>query len=392
MNDRPLRNLGLLAAAVACALALVEVGLRIAGFSAPSFYMRDAHRGGVLRPGARGLWTREGRDYVRINSRGLRDREHETAKPPGTLRVAVLGDSYAEALQLPMAEAFWAVLERELADCAALSGRPVEVLNFGVSGYGTAQELLALRHAAWEYEPDVVVLAFVSGNDVRNNSRDLEGDPDRPYFVERDGGLVLDDRFLERFPSPAGMRLRTVAARVLNEVRLLQLAKLGIEAALAPAATAGGGGEAPGLDDAVYAPPRTAAWETAWRVTEGLLGLLAAEVRGRCEQLLVVTLSNPAQVQPDPRSREAFMRARGIDDLFYPDRRIAAACERLGVPALLLAPRLLEHAGRTGEFLHGFGNQPGSGHWNARGHQLAGEMIAAELCRLTAGPALPARP
>lgn len=399
MPARPRHLVLLLAASVLLSLSLVEIGLRAAGFSRPSLYTRDPVRGGALRPGAHGWWTTEGRDYVRINSRGLRDREHAAAKPAATVRVAVLGDSYAEALQLPMAAAFWAVAERELAGCAALGGRPVEVINFGVSGYGTAQELLTLRHAVWEYEPDVVVLAFLSGNDVRNNARDLEGDPDRPYFVERDGQLVLDQRFLERYPSPAGMRLRTLAADALNEVRLLQLLRAGVEALRSRGAAgapgtgqAGQAGQAAGLDDAVYAPPRTAAWEAAWRVTERLLGQFADDVRAHGALPLVVGLSNPAQVAPDPAWRAAFARELGVDDLFYPDRRLAAACAQRGIPVLLLAPLLQEHADRTGELLHGFRGRASAGHWNARGHRLAGELIAREVCReLSGGAGTPAR-
>ena len=395
MRPRLRRNLLLLAAAIVTSFALVEAGLRAAGFSAPSFYTRDLLRGGVLRPGAAGLWNREGRDFVRISSRGQRDREHDLDKPPGTLRIAVLGDSYAEAMQLPLDQAFWAVLERELAGCAPLAGRPVEVLNFGVSGYGTAQELLALRHAAWKYSPDIVLLAFVTGNDVRNNSRELEGDPDRPYFVERDGRLVLDESFRARHPPPWRLRLREAASELLNRVRLLQLLKAAAVAAGAPAGSAprtAVGDGSPGLDDDVYGPPRTPQWEAAWRVTEGLLGLLADEVRARGSRLLVVTLSNPEQVHPDDAAREAFTRVRGLDDLFYPDRRIAAACERLRLPALALAPPLLDLARRTGEFLHGFGDRRGDGHWNARGHRVAGELIAAELCSAVAGTAATAPP
>ncbi|HEY5998756.1 MAG TPA: SGNH/GDSL hydrolase family protein [bacterium] len=378
------RHLALLGASILAALAVAEVGLRVAGFSAPSFYTRDYQRGGVLRPGAAGLWNREGRDFVRISSRGLRDREHALAKPPGTLRIAVLGDSYAEAMQLPMEQTFWSVLERELGGCGALAGRRVEVINFGVSGYGTAQELLALRHDAWRYDPDVVVLAFVTGNDVRNNSRELERDPTRPYFVERDGRLVLDEGFRAGFPPPWRLRLREAASEVLNRVRVLQLLKSAADAAHAPAAPAppaADTGASAGLDDEVYRPPRDAAWERAWRVTEGLLGLMADEVRAHGARLLVVSLSNPAQVHPDPAARQAYARARGIDDLFYPDRRIAAACARLGVPSLSLAPPLAERASRTGVFFHGFGGHEGEGHWNERGHRAAGELIAAELCR-----------
>ena len=73
-----------------------------------------------------------------------------------------------------MEDTFWSVMERELGQCALFAGRRVEVINFGVSGYGTVQELMTLRHYVWDYDPDVVVLAFTTGNDVRNNLRALE--------------------------------------------------------------------------------------------------------------------------------------------------------------------------------------------------------------------------
>lgn len=374
----------LLAASVAFALLLVEGGLRVAGFTFPSLYTRDAIRGGALRPGAAALYTVEGRSFVRVNSRGQRDRERTLAKPPGTLRVAVLGDSYAEALQLPMEQAFWAVIERELGGCAALGGMTVEVLNFGVSGYGTAQELLTLRHVVPDYGPDVVLLAFLAGNDVGNNSRALEQDPNRPYFEYREGRLTLDRSFRAGLLPPGLLRLRDFAGDLTNRVRLLQFAHYLARRPWRAEAPAVGGGEA-GLAQEIYREPRTPEWEEAWRVTEGLLGLLAQEAASQGARLLVATLPSPAQVAPDGAGREALERRLGVADLLYADRRVAAACARLGVPALVLAPPLLEHAERTGEVLHGFGASRGGGHWNAAGHRRAGELIAAELCRLLAG-------
>ena len=79
---------------------------------------------------------------------------------------------------------------RRLADCPLLKGRRVEALNFGVDGYGTAQELVTLREKVWAYQPDIVVLAVFLGNDVRNNSATLEGNLCRPFYIERDGKLM----------------------------------------------------------------------------------------------------------------------------------------------------------------------------------------------------------
>src|SRR6267378_4979100 len=79
-----------------------EIFLRVIGYSYPIFYTTDYYRGFALRPGIEGHYQREGESYVRINSDGLRDREHSKAKPAKTIRIAVLGDSFTEAMHVPM--------------------------------------------------------------------------------------------------------------------------------------------------------------------------------------------------------------------------------------------------------------------------------------------------
>ena len=48
------------------------------------------------------------------------------------------------------------------------------MINFGVGGYGTAQELLTWREPASRYGADIVLLLLFPGNDLRNNVRSLE--------------------------------------------------------------------------------------------------------------------------------------------------------------------------------------------------------------------------
>ena len=50
-----------------------------------------------------------------------------------------------------MEQTFWSLLERKLQECHAFPGKNVEVINFGVSGYDTAQELITLRQTVWDY-------------------------------------------------------------------------------------------------------------------------------------------------------------------------------------------------------------------------------------------------
>ncbi len=400
MKRRLAGPLLLVLASVAVTLAVLEIALRLAGISYGSFYMRDPHTGAALRPGASGRWPGEGNLFVRISREGLRDREHGTAKPPGTLRIAVLGDSYVEALQVPPEENLLAVMEREIGARLAASGRKAEALNFGVSGYGTAQELLALRHRVWRYAPDVVVLAVTTANDVRNNSRALENDPDRPYFLVRGDDLVLDNGFLACWKyRPAWLAAKRASGWLVDRSRILQLAiqaktvsasrraavRQRAAASAAPPSSPPGGGAAvpqrePGLDDMVYREPAGPAWTEAWRVTERLIETMNDEVKARGALFVVVTLSNGIQVHPDPAVRGAYARRIGAPDLFYPERRIGAFCGRKGIPVLCLAPLFQRYAETHKVFLHGFGADLGTGHWNRDGHRLAGTLLARAVC------------
>ncbi len=410
---RPSRATKLLVifASIICALFIAEIALRVAGYTYPIFYTTDTARGYALRPCMRGWYRKEGAAYVRINCAGLRDREHALAKPPDTFRIAVVGDSFAEALQVPVADAFWAVMEQKLQGCPVFSGRKVEVINFGVSGYGTAQELITLEQQVWAYAPDVVLLAVTTNNDITDNSRPLKKTDEIPYFVLRDGQLTLDDSFRQ---TPA-FRLRNSllnrAGRwIRDNLRVIQAihqAQHAIKARLdarrarhAPSAQAqmsavlflpganqnatgpasGAPGEELGTDNLIYRPPPDEVWQDAWRVTEALLMRMRAEVNGHGAQFVVVTLSNGIQVYPDPQARQAFAQKLGVPDLLYPDMRIKAFCAHAQIPALTLAPQLQAYADEHKVFLHGFGADIGNGHWNQTGHHVAGELLAQQLC------------
>jgi hypothetical protein len=394
-------KLALALVAALLALGAAEVALRLVGFSYPNFYAPDPVRGWSLIPGAEGLWTAEGRAWVRINGNGERDSDHSIAKPEGVLRIALLGDSCTEALQVPLEQTFWKRMEPGLRrDARAAGWRDLEVLNFGVAGYGTAQELLTLRERVWRYSPDIIVLAFYSGNDVRNNYRPLEQDPARPYFVRASASgdqLALDDSFR----TSSGYRLRrSLPARlfysVLNHSRVLELAKRGkgtvddwVGSAKARQKETGEALQELGLDNAVYSPPRDADWREAWRITEDLILEIQSEVAAHGARFGLLSLTTPMQVNPDAALRGRFMSRLGVTSLLYPDERLARLAAAHQVPFLALAPALQAVAERRHLFLHGFPNtQPGEGHWNTEGHAAAAAPTAAWIRQLL----LPSRP
>lgn len=237
----------------------------------------------------------------------------------------------------------------------------------------------------WAYDPDIVVLAMFTANDVSDNHRAIRREDNVPYFVYEGDELVLDASFLDS----RGYQMRrhwtaralVSASRFSRAVQLANQARLSrgfrqrqeelIEAA---------GDETIvelGLDNLVYQDPPDPLWEEAWRVTEGILSMMDREVREMGAQFAIVTLSNGIQVHPDPSDRVKLEEQLQVEDLFYPDARIKAFGERHGIPVLNLAPHLQEYAVARGVFLHGFDEQLGSGHWNAEGHRLAGELIGS---------------
>lgn len=105
------------------------------------------------------------------NSLGYRDREHTLKKPPGTYRIAVLGDSIAAGYRIERTEdAFPARLEALLRQ----AGVPAEVLSFGVTGYNTSQEVETLRVRALQFNPDLVLLAYCHNDRRPPDPRILE--------------------------------------------------------------------------------------------------------------------------------------------------------------------------------------------------------------------------
>jgi hypothetical protein len=368
---------------VGMAIIVAEIAMRLIGLDFASPYQPDAYCGSRLNANA-GFWNlSEGRVYVATNAAAFRDREHSLQKPAGTIRIAVLGDSFAEAAQVKREDAFWSVMERELAKCPDLQGQTVEVLNFGISGYGTTQELQMLRHYVWPYEPDIVLLAFLPGNDVRNNSRELEPDRGRPFYDLVDGQLILDESFRDapetkRFRESTSIRIKDTLLRNVRVLSAVYRAKENLKASWQ--ATAVTTGEA-GLDDGVFCPPRDAKWENAWAITEGVIGLMHDEVRAHGAKFFVVELNNAVQVHPDPAFIETAAKRLNTNDLEEPDRRLSRLAADRGFSFLSLTEPMRTIAQRDQIYFHGFPNtSPGSGHWNEQGHVVAGKLMAKMLC------------
>ena len=339
----------LVAAGLALGLLLVEGLLRLA----VNLYQPDEELGWGFVPGKVGFKfarTGEFAHPVRINSHGFRDAERSHTPPEGTQRILVLGDSYAAGLQVRFGETFQQLLEGRL-NAEAAEGR-FEVLNLGVDGYGTAQELLLYEERAHRYGADVVVVSHFPFNDLSDNAMDtgslqhwLAYSYGRPYFVRENGELVRRWRTgLEHWDLEGPL------------APLLRSSMLYVTFHPVPGSSAD---RLPFRHADVYDRDFGEALQESWSVTRALLGRLEARVREEGAELVVMLVSE----------RKAVRGERGS---------IGPLAETLagdGRRVLDLEPRLARHPLRDEGPLY-FEKDP---HWNARGHRAVADAMESFL-------------
>lgn len=171
-------KIGLLVVSLSISLVIGEVALRALGYQAifevyskPSvLWQHDEVLGWSHEPGTEAKyigprpWPIEFDSPVSINSLGLRGPEIAPLPEDG-VRILVLGDSMVAGFEVDYEETFVAQMEAML---TASTGRPVQVVNAGVRGYGTDQSLLYYRHRGHLLDPDIVLM-WLSVNDLVND-------------------------------------------------------------------------------------------------------------------------------------------------------------------------------------------------------------------------------
>jgi hypothetical protein len=378
---------GLLLAGFGVGLAVVvaEVGVRSLHLVPTRFWEPDPVLGSRLIPGKEGWWTQEELEFrvpVRINSAGWRDVEHALVKPAGVYRIVILGDSFIEAMQVPLQDTVGRRLEQELNQLPG--GVRYEVISLGVSGYGTASELLAYRDIGRLYSPDLVLLAFYPGNDIHNNSPKLEtvlapvyaedGSLDHVAAASKSttGRVSLLGRILNNWQAYHFVRKMVLTqhpaiARWLVDIGLVQpgaVMKSPVRAGVPP-------------DYLVYASVKDSDWQDAWRHTESLLTEFRRMVKGNGSRFVLAIVAGREQV--DRRSWDEIVRTHpamqeGDWNVYGPEQRLARWCDENGMTCLRLSVAFLAAQGGAGALHYHY-----DGHWTPAGHRLAAETIAGFL-------------
>ena len=149
----------------------------------------------------------------KINSQGLRDKEYDFKKPKNKTRILAFGDSFTFGEGIEYGERFTDIIEK--------SFQNLEVINFGVPGYGLDRILIKFATEGLKYFPDYVIIFIndviidrFSTDIIKNNYVDLENIiPKSPvnnastayinrndaFFNKRRDFLKLDRSFLFGF-------------------------------------------------------------------------------------------------------------------------------------------------------------------------------------------------
>jgi lysophospholipase L1-like esterase len=145
-------------------------------------YGFDATLGWFPRPSTERRFVGEREIAVRHNSLGLRDIEIGP-KTPGRLRIAFFGDSFVWGYD--------ANAEERVTDLLRADHPEWDIVNCGVSGYGTDQALLLFERLAPVLHPDVVVLEFNRADRNDNICSKNLGGYGKPVFLVEGNALKL---------------------------------------------------------------------------------------------------------------------------------------------------------------------------------------------------------
>ena len=356
-----LPGIGISAAMLLLTAGVAEIYFRAEGefprnqIKAPIVFVPDV--GFLYQPNAQIRWT-NGVDFwteQRTNSLGFADREPTIPKPPGTFRILLVGDSFVEALQVPLEQK----LQTQLV--ASLSRRSIDrrldAVAMGFMGTGQANQLAYIEKFGDRIKPDLVILLVVD-NDFANNSVILESvrrgwDPDYPplLFFRNDA-----DGECRRIPISQQYQLHELSARTPAErMTLLQTRSTEYAGELR-------GWDPDTMDFMFFSSAKLP------RVFEKAVGLTrcafaAWKQRAAADHFRLMVVATDDVTDGD-----------GVPQMGQIDR-LKAITLGLDLPMLDLYPLFTAQGGTAAAHWNH------DGHWNAIGHQWAAEAIADFLER-----------
>jgi len=322
------------------------------------------HRRNVSRE----MISDEYRIRVRYNAEGWRGPDRKIGKAPNVFRIVVLGDSFVDGYTIATQDRFTEVLQTNL-------DSQFDVINLGVAGYSTDQELLLLEQEGWKYAPDLVVLAFYYNDVWGNGSRHFSESPrtQKPVFsVDAAGNLKIGN--VPPPPPAPGLRerfklydlVRTAVKR--NRLFYAVAMKAGLsDSDLPNGSRPSPTGAAGGPDEfAVYHLTESPELAREWSITQALLRKMNLETERHGAHLIILYV--PTRIELSPTEWSSAHLPADYDSSVVV-RRLGQICQVEGIP--YLDPSAEFRTVGTDRLYY-----PRDPHWNTAGHHLVGEFLA----------------
>lgn len=185
----------------------------------PGLFLPDETKGYKYKPGFTGYFPNSPYDkiYIEINSKGLRDREHDYKKSPGVIRILGLGDSITFGAGVSFEDTYLRQLERKLAG----AGFSTEIIKAGVNSYEFDQEYTYFAEEGYKYDSDVVVLGLflndireITFEEVRKQKLDTEN-----LLKDEGAGISRQDRSREKMTWKDGVVRICRVCEILRSAR-----------------------------------------------------------------------------------------------------------------------------------------------------------------------------
>ena len=286
-----------------------------------------------------GLYVQGKEGYGRtvLNELGLRSRPLETALE-GQQRVLVLGDSYTQAMQVSDEVAF----PQRLND---LLGDNTRVINSGREGASPADYIALEEYNKTTFQPDVVVVQL----NEADFTRDLLSNKQTFYYEETSQGYNLREN--KSVVSSNALASRFADLQSVFNFSVVRVALERVEAMRK--------GE----------PVPTPEVQTTSQQSDGSLEhFIVGELKQAYQHPILLYIPEMDYFSPDyaqPRATEQYL---------------ADAAQKLGVTFISLRPDFVALYRNQNRTAHGFNNtQPGMGHINPLGHEIAAERLAQVL-------------
>lgn len=368
MEKTYLLNIALLVLAIVAFLFVMEILVRLFVHKIDFHIILDKDIGALRKPNSHGI--NEGTYYkvkFDINSLGFREKDFEKEKPYNLYRIAFIGDSILEGVQVGYDERFTKVLEEKLNRNE--NKYKFEVLNFGIGGVGISEEYSILKRYVLQYKPDMVILALSNG-DIRQNihSKSDRELPHITYYDINDNEDLIEVPYVaSRFEYLYHFLRKTRLSLYLYEKYLNLNIKLMSNKENVPS------------EYGVFMKDYDSKWDRAWNVTEKILLSIKNEVESNNSSFLLVISSHLPQIDqnrwneimneyPATKSKEW--------DLRKPNKMLTDLCNKNRIKCIDSFDSFKRGASKNKLYI-----QNDDGHLSKNGHELMAQLIYDEIAK-----------